>query len=289
MRKQSFDQLEDSAVPVEIDGIFRFFTYLFILVFVFLTVFPLYWMVTAATLPMDEFFSYPPRLIPGTQLIENFQATQESIDIVRALFNSTFIATTYTLVSALICSMAGFAFAKYDFPFKLPLFLFVLALLMLPLQLMVIPLFLLMQQLGWLNTYWAVIVPWLANPIGIFLMRQSMKSVPDALLDSARMDGASEFQVFYRVALPTVRSSVVALGIILFLGNWNAFLWPLIVLQEEKMFTLPLALNQLVSSNRIEYDELMVATIVSVIPIIIMLLVMQRYFVKGIVQGAVKE
>ncbi|MFC6962279.1 carbohydrate ABC transporter permease [Halocatena marina] len=146
-----------------------------------------------------------------------------------------------------------------------------------------------MTQVGWTNSYIAVILPWAANPLGIFLMRQNMKAIPDALLESARMDGATEFQLYYKIALPTMIPSLAALAIILFLNQWQAFLYPLVILQEEAMFTIPIALAQLVGQQRVYFDQIMVATSLGIIPIFLMFIFLQQYFIKGILSGSVKQ
>ncbi|MGB9958846.1 carbohydrate ABC transporter permease [Haloferax sp. Atlit-12N] len=272
-------------------GVWTFTTYAFILLMAVVTIVPLYWVLIASTLPEEAFLSSGSLpLLPGGAFLENFRALQahQDINFVRSIGNSVFIASVYTLLSVLLCSMAGFAFAKYEFRFKEPIFYTILATLVLPIQLLVIPLFLLMSQIGLMNSYWAIILPWAANPVGIFLMRQNMKSVPDALLESARMDGASEFQVFYKVVLPTLKSSLAALATILFLFQWNLFLFPLVVLESDK-YTIPVAINQLVGAQRVYYDQIMVAAGLSIIPIFLLFLFLQQYFVKGIIGGSIKE
>lgn len=271
------------------EALWRFGGYIFLLTITALMIIPIYWMIVAATIPQSEFFSWPPRLIPGLHYFENFQALQENVDFVRSIGNSLVIAVSYTVLSLILCSMAGFAFAKYEFRFKEPLFYFILATLVLPIQLLIIPLFLLMTQVGWTNSYIAVILPWAANPLGIFLMRQNMKAIPDALLESARMDGATEFQLYYKIALPTMTPSLAALAIILFLNQWQAFLYPLVILQEEAMFTIPIALAQLVGQQRVYFDQIMVATSLGIIPIFLMFIFLQQYFIKGILSGSVKQ
>ena len=271
------------------EALWKFGSYIFLLTLVVLMMIPLYWMIVAATIPQSEFFSWPPRVIPGVEWFSNFQALQENINFVRSMGNSVIIAVSYTILSLILCSMAGFAFAKYEFSFKEPLFYFILATLVLPIQLLIIPLFLLMVQIGWTNSYIAVILPWAANPLGIFLMRQNMKSIPDSLLESARMDGATEFQLYYKIALPTMLPSLAALAIILFLNQWQAFLYPLVVLQEPQMYTIPLALAELVGQQRVYFDQIMVATSLAVTPIFIVFLTMQQYFIKGILSGSVKQ
>ena len=287
------------------EGAWQFLTYTFVLVMTFLTIVPLYWIVVASTLPEQAFLSAgsAPRLIPGGYFAENFAALQQRLSVgflffdellntdfgfVGGVFNSVFIAVAYTLLSLVVCSMAGFAFAKYEFRYKEPIFYSILATLILPIQLLVIPLFLLMSQLGLTNSYWAIILPWLANPLGIFLMRQNMKSIPDALLESARMDGATEFQLYYRIALPTMKSSLAALAIVLFLFQWNLFLFPLVILETDK-YTIPVAINQLVGAQRVYYDQIMVAATLSIVPIFFLFLFLQKQFVSGILTGSVKE
>jgi len=271
------------------EALWKFGSYIFLLTLVALVLIPLYWMIVAATIPQSEFFSWPPRVIPGVGWFSNFQALQENVNFVRSMGNSVIIAVSYTILSLILCSMAGFAFAKYEFQFKEPLFYFILATLVLPIQLLIIPLFLLMVQIGWTNSYLAVILPWAANPLGIFLMRQNMKSIPDSLLESARMDGATEFQLYYKIALPTMLPSLAALAIILFLNQWQAFLYPLVILQEPRMYTIPLALAELVGQQRVYFDQIMVATSLAVTPIFIVFLTMQQYFIKGILSGSVKQ
>ncbi|PSP44554.1 carbohydrate ABC transporter permease [Halobacteriales archaeon QH_6_64_20] len=287
------------------EGVWQFLTYTFVLVMTFLTIVPLYWIVVASTLPEQAFLSAgsAPRLIPGGYFAENFAALQQRLSVgflffdellntdfgfVGGVFNSVFIAVAYTLLSLVVCSRAGFAFAKYEFRYKEPIFYSILATLILPIQLLVIPLFLLMSQLGLTNSYWAIILPWLANPLGIFLMRQNMKSIPDALLESARMDGATEFQLYYRIALPTMKSSLAALAIVLFLFQWILFLFPLVILETDK-YTIPVAIDQLVGAQRVYYDQIMVAATLSIVPIFFLFLFLQKQFVSGILAGSVKE
>lgn len=270
--------------------IWKILGYIVITVGCIVTLFPLYWMVVAATLPQSEFFTYPPRLLPGTHFMENLRALQENLPYLRNVFNSVVIAVIYTVLSVFLTSLAGFAFAKYDFRFKRPLFLAILATLVLPIQIIVIPLFLLMATIDWVNTFRAVILPWVAHPLGIFLMRQNMKNLPDSLMESARLDGATEFQIFYRIALPTMIPALLALAVILFMQSWNMFLYPLVILTGENMYTIPVALAQITGgTQRVYYNQVMVAASIAIIPMFIFFILLQRYFVKGIMSGAVKQ
>jgi len=274
------------------EAVWRFVGYSFVLLVTLLMIVPIYWIVVASTLPEQVFLSGGSdlQLLPGTNFLANLDALQarEGVDFIGSIWNSVFIAVVYTLLSLVLCSMGGFAFAKYDFRFKEPIFYSILATLTLPIQLLVIPLFLLISQMGLTNSYWAIILPWAANPLGIFLMRQNMKQIPDALLESARIDGATEFQLYYRIALPTMKSSLAALAIVLFLFQWNLFLFPLVVLEQGK-YTIPVAINELVGAQRVYYDQIMVAAALSIIPLFLVFLFLQRHFVSGILAGSVKE
>ncbi|WP_049926905.1 carbohydrate ABC transporter permease [Halopiger goleimassiliensis] len=259
----------------------RFAVYITLLVIVVLTFIPLYWMVVAASLPQEEFFTLPPRLLPGSHFFENLAALEERFPYLRSVWNSVFVATVYTVISVFLCALAGFAFAKYEFKYREPLFYFILATLVLPVQIMVIPMYLLMAQFGLLDTHIALILPFLANPVGIFLMRQSMQSIPDSWLDAARIDGASEFQIFYRVALPAMKPMLAALAVILFISQWNAFLYPLVILESEELFTIPLAIERLTGHHRIYFDQIMTAASIAIIPMIVLFLWLQEHFVRG--------
>ncbi|EMA11250.1 carbohydrate ABC transporter permease [Haloarcula marismortui] len=274
------------------EATWRFLGYTFVLLVTLLMMVPIYWIIVASTLPEQAFLSAGTdiQLLPGANFLANLEALQarESVDFIQSIWNSVFIAVVYTVLSLVLCSMGGFAFAKYEFRFKEPIFYSILATLTLPIQLLVIPLFLLISQMGLTNSYWAIILPWAANPLGIFLMRQNMKQIPDALLESARIDGATEFQLYYRIALPTMKSSLAALAIVLFLFQWNLFLFPLVVLEQGK-YTIPVAINELVGAQRVYYDQIMVAAALSIIPLFIVFLFLQRHFVSGILAGSVKE
>lgn len=259
----------------------RFAVYIALLVVVVLTIVPLYWMVVAATHPQEEFLQLPPALLPGTHFLANVRGLLERFPYLRSIWNSVFVATVYTVLSLFLCSLAGFAFAKYDFKYQRGLFYFILATVTLPIQIMVIPMYLLMVQFNLVDTHLAVILPFLANPVGIFLMRQSMQSIPDSWLDAARIDGASEFQIYYRVVLPAMKPMLAALAVILFLFQWNLFLYPLVVLKSEHLFTVPLAIERLTGFNRLYFDQIMAATTLAIVPMIVLFLLLQKHFIRG--------
>jgi lactose/L-arabinose transport system permease protein len=185
--------------------------------------------------------------------------------------------------------MAGYAFAKFNFKGKDLFFFIILCTLMIPSQVTLIPLFEMMVTFNWLNTYQAIILPTLASPFAIYLMRQNMKSVPDSIIEASRVDGAGELKIFFTVILPVTRPAMAAVAIFLFMAQWNSLLWPLITLNSEEMFTLPVALSSLIGMARIDYGQLMLGTALSTVPIMIFFLLLQRHFISGILGGAVKE
>lgn len=265
------------------------FIYIFLLIGVIISIFPFYWMVIGSTLSSGKLLSVPPNLSPGKHLLENAKSLHESLNFVRIMWNSLFIALTYTFVSTLICTMAGYVFAKFNFKGKGLLFFLILCTLMIPFQVTLIPLFEIMVMLDWLNTYQAIILPSLASPFAIFLMRQNMLSIPDSMIEAARIDGAGEFKIFFTLILPTMRPALAAVSIFLFMSQWNSLLWPLITLNSNEMFTLPVALSSLIGLARIDYGQLMLGTTLSVIPILIFFLIFQKNFISGILGGSVKE
>jgi lactose/L-arabinose transport system permease protein len=256
---------------------------------VLLSIAPFYWMLVGSTLPSGEIFRLPPRLLPGDYLAKNLQSLNESLGFAKIFWNSLFIALVYTLISTLISSMAGYAFAKFKFKGRNFFFFIILCTLMIPSQVTLIPLFEMMVTFNWLNTYQAIILPTLASPFAIYLMRQNMKSVPDSIIEASRVDGAGELKIFFTVILPVTRPAMAAVAIFLFMSQWNSLLWPLITLNSEEMFTLPVALSSLIGMARIDYGQLMLGTALSTVPIMVFFLLLQKHFISGILGGAVKE
>jgi lactose/L-arabinose transport system permease protein len=256
---------------------------------VLLSIGPFYWMIVGSTLPSGELFHLPPKLLPGDHLAENFQSLNDSLNIGRIFWNSLFVALVYTGFGTLISAMAGYAFAKFKFKGKQLFFFIILCTLMIPSQVTLIPLFEMMVSFNWLNTYQAIILPTLASPFAIYLMRQNMKAVPDSIIEASRVDGAGEFKIFFSVIFPVTRPALAAVAIFLFMSQWNSLLWPLITMNSSEMFTLPVALSSLIGMARIDYGQLMLGTTLSTIPIMIFFLMLQKHFISGILGGAVKE
>ena len=219
----------------------------------------------------------------------NYRNLWKTVPYSRYFVNSVFIATASTLLTLFFCSLGGYAFAKYQFRGQKILFGILLASMMVPFQVLLVPLFGLMYDIGWLNSYKAIIIPFSVGAFGVFLMRQFIVTIPSELLDAARIDGCSEFGIYYRIVLPIIKPALGALTIYSFLGSWNGYLWPLIILRDEVKYTLPIGLANLVGIYRQDYGMLMAGTLLSLMPIVILFLAMQREFVQGITLGSVKE
>ena len=219
----------------------------------------------------------------------NYRNLWKTVPYSRYFVNSVFIATASTLLTLFFCSLGGYAFAKYQFRGQKILFGILLASMMVPFQVLLVPLFGLMYDIGWLNSYKAIVIPFSVGAFGVFLMRQFIVTIPSELLDAARIDGCSEFGIYYRVVLPIIKPALGALTIYSFLGSWNGYLWPLIILRDEAKYTLPIGLANLVGIYRQDYGMLMAGTLLSLMPIVILFLAMQREFVQGITLGSVKE
>jgi multiple sugar transport system permease protein len=253
-----------------------------------MTAFPLLYMVSASFMPSGTESVYPPPLIPESPTLENYQVLFAKHAAGRYLANSALVATGATLVSLLLNTLAGYAFAKLRFVGRDRVFKVLLGALVIPGQVAMIPLFAIMKQLGLISTYAGVIAPSMAGIFGIFLVRQYALSLPDELLEAARMDGASEWRIFQSVVVPLLKPILVTLAILTFLATWNDFMWPLIILTDQHLHTLPVALAGL-SREYVQDNGLMMAgSVVTVVPVLALFLAMQRYYIAGILAGGVK-
>ena len=232
----------------------------------------------------------PLRLFFGTNLVENLKNLNERLNLGRVLFNSIVMTVTYTLLAMLIHSMSGYALAKFNFKGKNLIFGIIMLTMMIPGQVMYVPLFKLMNNIGWANTYQAVILPGLAGAFGMFLMRQNMLAFPTSLIEAARIDGYGEFAIFMKVVMPSMKPALSAMGIYMFMSMWNSFMWPLIILGTKSMYNFPVALSMLEGvAWRKDYGVIMLATVFAVLPILLIFLLFQKQFVAGVMGGAVKE
>ena len=254
----------------------------------FVSLFPFYWMIISSFKPKGDMFKFPPDLFPQVLTIQNYiELFKESI-FLRNLGNSLFVALCFTLLSVFLCSLCGYAFAKMRFPGRGFLFGVVIATMSLPIEVALLPLFNLMSKFHWVNTYWAVIIPFSAHAWAVFLMRQAMLDIPEDLLDAARIDGASEFQIYYRVVVPVVKPALGALATLQFLASWNDYIWPLIALTENKMMTVPVALALFKSGYFANYGSITAGAFIASLPILIVFFALQGFFVRGALFGSVK-
>jgi multiple sugar transport system permease protein len=252
------------------------------------TLVPLAWMVSASFMPTGEASTYPPRLLPSALTLHHYGELFTRLDIGRSFFNSALIALAVTLASLLFNSMAGYAFAKLRFGGRDRLFGFLLGALVIPTQIGMLPLFLMLKSAGLVNTYWGAILPGMASIFGIFLMRQFMTSIPDELLDAARIDGASEWAIYWSMVLPLARPILVTLALFSFMASWNDFMWPLIVLTDEKKYVLPVAIAVLAGEHAQDIELMMAGSVLTVIPVLLLFILLQRYYIAGLMVGSVK-
>ena len=252
------------------------------------TLTPLVWMISASLMPAGEASTFPPRFLPRTVTFDNYIALFTRLNLARAFLNSALITVCATIISVLVNSMAGYAFAKLRFRGRDRLFGGLTSALVIPAQVGMLPLFLLLRQMGFVNTYLGVMIPYFASVFGIFLIRQYALSVPDELLDAARIDGASELRIFRVLVLPIIRPILVTLAAFTFLIAWNDFMWPLIILSENDRYTLPVALANLVGEHVQDTELMMAGSVLAILPALIVFLVFQRTYVRGIMAGSVK-
>jgi multiple sugar transport system permease protein len=249
---------------------------------------PLLWMVSASIMPPGEATSAPIHWWPSRPTFEHYAALFARLDLARHLANSTIVATATTVVALLLNSMAGYAFAKLRFAGRDRMFRCLLAALVIPGQVAMLPLFLLVRALGLVNTLAGVVVPGMASIFAIFLVRQYALTIPDSILDAARVDGAGELRIYRRIALPLCVPILVTLAVFTFLGSWNDFLWPLIVLTDDAHYTLPVALANLAGEHVQDTELMMAGAVLTVLPVVALFAALQRYYLAGIMGGAVK-
>jgi len=249
---------------------------------------PLAWMASVSLMAPGEATSYPPPLLPAAPSFSNYRELFAQAGMGGYVLNSLGIASGLTLSSVLFNVMAGYAFAKLHFRGREAMFKALLAALVIPGQVAMLPLFLMLKQLGLVNTWAGVILPGMASVFGIFLVRQYARTLPDELLEAARIDGAGEWRIFVTIVLPLLRPIVVTLAMFAFLASWNDFMWPLIVLTDSSLHTLPVALASL-SREHVQDAELMMAgAMVTILPVLLIFLTLQRHYLAGLTMGSIK-
>jgi multiple sugar transport system permease protein len=250
---------------------------------------PLVWMVSASVMPTGEANSFPPRFLPTRPTLLHYRELFTRLNLGRAFASSLIVAFSTTIVSLLFNSMAGYAFAKLHFPGRDRIFGTLLTAMVVPAPIAMLPLFLLLRSLGLVNSYAGVVLPAAATILGVFLIRQFARGIPDDFIDAARLEGAGELAIYWRVVLPMLRPVLTTLGVVTFLATWNDFIWPLIVLTDERRYTLPVALASLVGEHVQDTELMMAGSVLTVLPVLVLFLGLQKQYIEGITLGGLKE
>lgn len=263
--------------------------YIILSVISLIWVFPFLWMALGSLKTQREILAKPPRLLPDHATLANFTKWFEQLNFSTYFTNSIIVAVITVLGNIIFCSMVGYALAKMQFRGKNIVFGAVMVTLMVPSVATFVPLFVIIANLGLSNTYAALILPFLTQPVGVFLMRQFMTGIPDAVIEAARIDGAGELRIFFQIVLPQCAPSIATLSILTFLSSWNNFLWPLVAAQSDSMYTLPVALSLYsTGQNATNYSVLLAGAVLIITPILLLFIFLQRYFIEGVAMTGIK-
>ena len=250
---------------------------------------PLFWMFSTSVKPLADVFSLPVEWWPAAPEWNNFVSAWNQYPFARYFLNSTLTGAAITVINVLFSGFAGYALAKFEFFGKHAVFLAILSTLMLPIEVLMVPTFLIVKDLGWLNTYQALIIPSAASAFGVFLMRQTLLHLPDSLIEAARIDGASEPRIFLQIVVPLVWPSLLTLALLEFRESWDSFLWPLIVTSQADMRTVAVGLSMFQQQNVTRFNELMAMSSVAMLPMLVLFFFFQRAFIQGIASTGLKE
>lgn len=267
----------------------RILLFLILLLILIGMLFPMYWMIASSFSSEASSIVKLSDLLPKGLTLKNYVDIWSYGPFPRFFFNSLFVAAMVTFGNIIFCLMVGYAFARKIFRFKNILFISVIMVLMIPVHILIVPLFLIIKNLSWYDTYFALIVPWLVSPLGVFLMRQYIQTLPRELENQARIDGAGEFRILFQIVAPLCKPALAVLAIQVFLVNWNSFLFPFILTSSEKMRTLPVALALFQGYQTIDWPHLLAASSLSALPVVIMFLFFQRQIISGLTAGAIKR
>jgi multiple sugar transport system permease protein len=249
---------------------------------------PFLWMLSSSLKPHEEIFANPPQLISSNFTFENYEGVFEEAPFERYMFNSFLVATTVTVVALLLHSMAGYALARLAFPGRRVMFIGIISTLMIPFYTILIPLALMIKELGWVNTYWALIIPAIPHAFGIFWLRQFFLGIPQDLEDAARIDGASRIGVFFRVALPLARPVLASLAVFFFLANWDAFLWPLVATNKPEIRVVQIGIQSFTGEHGSAWELIMAASVIAVLPTLTLFFALQRFIVESVKMSGLK-
>ncbi|SFL91863.1 carbohydrate ABC transporter permease [Salibacterium qingdaonense] len=259
-----------------------------ILIAIFM-LFPVLWVVSSSLKPSGELFSWPPSIIPQNFTLNNYISAFQESNFTRYLFNTVFVTVAATVLTLVINTMAGYALAKYRFRGSAVILVFFLSTLMIPLEALMIPMFIVLKNLGLYNTLWGIIIPPAATPTGVFLVRQYLMSVPDEMIEAAKIDGASDWKIFIRLILPLAKPILATLTIFSIMWRWQDYIWPLIAISDSNLYTLELALANFVGQYSVDWGPLLAMAVLTMVPLIIIFLIFQRFFIRGIMMTGMKD
>jgi ABC-type glycerol-3-phosphate transport system permease component len=263
--------------------------FLILLAAAFAMILPIVWAFSTAIKPQREIYAYPPTILPSRLAWENFAKAWTSAPFGRYAFNSVFVTLTILACQLINAAFAAYAFSWLRFKARDTLFLFFLAAMMIPTQVLIVPTFLIFKTFGWIDTYWALIVPFVSNAFGIFLLRQSFLSIPRDLVDAAKIDGCGHLGIIGNIMLPSSKAALISFSLLSFTWRWNDYFWPLIMTNSTKMRTLPVGLVFLrTSEGSIEWNVVMAAAVLVMLPVILLFVTLQRYFVQGVMSSGIK-
>ncbi len=251
------------------------------------SLFPIILLFSGSLKPAEDIYDY--RIIPQRVTLSSFVEVINTLDIFRSIFNSFFVAIMVTVLALLLHSMAGFSFARLQFPFKKGLFLWVLSTMMVPFSVIMIPLFFIIKQMGLVDSLWGIILPMVPHAYGVFLFRQNFRGIPQSLFEAARIDGCSIFRIFYNVFLPLSVPIFITLGVSFFVTNWNNYLWPTIVTQTSEKYVVQITIATLNGALRTPWNLILAASVIAVIPTMILFIFLQRYYLQGIKMAGIKS
>jgi len=267
----------------------RIIIYLFLILGGIVFFIPVFWMFSSSFKSLENVLTLVIRWFPERLHFENYTKIWTAENFGICFLNSFLVATAVTLTNLFFATLAGYGLSKFDFPGRKIIFLFILSTMMVPFQVIVIPLYIITRYFGWIDTYRGLIIPGAISSFGVFFMKQYIQVIPDGLVDAARIDGCSEFGIFWKIILPLSVPALATLGILIFLDSWNALLWPLIVVQSEGLNTLPLGLAKIMFGKYgVKYNLLMSGAVIASTPMIIVFLIFQKYIIKGVMRGAMK-
>ncbi len=273
----------------------KFFTHIILLLVCILSLIPFLWLLSTALKGRSEnIFAYPPQFIPRDFTLDNFREVLKLVPIVGYVINSFIVASATVILNVILSALAAYPLARMEFDGKKTAFFAILATIMVPFQTIMLPVYIITLKLHLIDSYSTImgylglILPFAVNAFGIFLLRQAFMTIPKEIEESAVIDGCNSIQIFFRILLPMIKPTIAILAIFTFIGSWGEFLWPSIVLTDEKLFTLPVGINNLSSAFSSDYRLVAAGSIISIVPIIVFFLALQKYFIEGGSEGAVK-